>query len=387
MLISRIELKNWRNFKAVDVHLQGRTFLVGPNAAGKSNFLDVLRFLRDIAKADGGGLQKAIRDRGGISKLRCLAARKDPEIMIAIAFIEDEDDDEPIWEYSLGIRQEPRGDRRPYVSFEKVKKLGETILSRPNSADKGDAERLKQTHLEQVSTNTAFREVARFLEAITYLHLVPQLIRYAEQFQGKGLDDDPFGQGFLERVAAAPEKTRTSRLKRIQAALRVAVPQMKELQFVRDPNNGKPHLEALYAHWRPNAGWQREDQFSDGTLRLIGLLWCLLERDSVLLLEEPELSLNAAIVRRLAGVIARVQRTRERQILISTHSIDLLADQGIDASEVLILQPDPEGTTVRSVAEVPEVVALLEGGMSVGDAVLPLTAPTSQLAQLSRFDE
>ena len=104
-------------------------------------------------------------------------------------------------------------------------------------------------------------------------------------------------------------------------------------------------------------------------------------------MEEPELSLNAAIVRRLAGVIARVQRTRERQILISTHSIDLLADQGIDASEVLILQPDPEGTTVRSVAEVPEVVALLEGGMSVGDAVLPLTAPTSQLAQLSRFDE
>jgi hypothetical protein len=53
--------------------------------------------------------------------------------------------------------------------------------------------------------------------------------------------------------------------------------------------NGRPHLEAIYDHWRPGAGKQKEDQFSDGTLRLIGLLWSLQEGDSLLLLEEPEL--------------------------------------------------------------------------------------------------
>jgi hypothetical protein len=73
------------------------------------------------------------------------------------------------------------------------------------------------------------------------------------------------------------------------------VPQLEQLEFTRDAVTGRPHLQALYSHWRPNAGLQREDQFSDGTLRLLGLLWALLEGDSLLLLEEPELSLNAGI--------------------------------------------------------------------------------------------
>jgi len=62
----------------------------------------------------------------------------------------------------------------------------------------------------------------------------------------------------------------------------------------------------------PGAGWQREDQFSDGTLRLIGLFWALLEGDSPLLLEEPELSLNSAIIRKLPALIFRLQRQKKR---------------------------------------------------------------------------
>ena len=75
MIVSHITVKNWRNFRAVDVDLRERQFIVGPNAAGKSNLLDVFRFLRDIAKPEGGGLQKAVKDRGGVSKIRSLAAR------------------------------------------------------------------------------------------------------------------------------------------------------------------------------------------------------------------------------------------------------------------------------------------------------------------------
>jgi hypothetical protein len=77
MRFSRLILKNWRNFVHVDLKMQERLFITGPNASGKSNLLDVFRFLRDIAK-DGGGLQAAVRDRGGLSKIRCLAARRHP---------------------------------------------------------------------------------------------------------------------------------------------------------------------------------------------------------------------------------------------------------------------------------------------------------------------
>ena len=384
MIISRIRVKNWRNFRSIDVALRDREFVVGPNASGKSNFLDIFRFLRDIAKPEGGGLQKAIKDRGGVSKVRSLSARKDPEVSIEVDLANGSDSAFE-WRYALAIRQQTRARRLPFVSYERVWHLGTQVLDRPNAADKTDPARLTQTYLEQIGTNSDFRDVAEFLQLITYLHLVPQLLRFADQIQGRIIEDDPFGQSFLQRVAKTSEKTRRARFRVIEGALKIAVPQLEQLQFTRDEATGRPHLQALYSHWRPNAGWQQEDQFSDGTLRLIGFLWSLLEGDSMLLLEEPELSLNAGIVTHLAPLIYRLQRTRRRQVLISTHSDALLTEQGIDGREVLLLTPESEGTTVQVASDVGEIRSLLEAGFTVGEAALPRTRP-AQASLLALFD-
>ncbi|MEA3415379.1 MAG: AAA family ATPase [Thermodesulfobacteriota bacterium] len=384
MIVSRLILKNWRNFREVDVNLRERQFLVGPNASGKSNLLDVFRFLRDIAKPEGGGLQKAVKSRGGVSKIRSLAARRDPEIIVEI-YLANSPDEEPIWHYAIGLKQETRGYRQPILSFERVSQGDKKLLDRPDSQDKEDLERLKQTFLEQVNTNAQFRDIARYLESVTYLHLVPQLLRHADTLQGRQLEDDPFGQGFLDRVAKSQPRTQKSRLAKIEKALKIAVPQLKQLQFERDEDSGRPHLAALYSHWRPNAGWQREDQFSDGTLRLLALLWSLLEGDSLLLLEEPELSLNAGIIEQLSPLIYRMQRQRRRQVLISTHSEDLLRDKGIDGREVLLLTPDSEGTRVEIATKIKVALALLEAGLPIADAVLPRTRP-GNVEQLGLFE-
>lgn len=384
MIITHLTAKNWRNFRSIDIDLRERQFIVGPNASGKSNLLDIFRFLRDIAKQEGGGLQKAIKDRGGVSKVRSLAARKDPEIAIHVHLAEAMDQP-PSWRYELGIRQEARGRRLPLVAYERVWNEQNKVLDRPNVDDENDPQQLTQTYLEQIGSNAKFRAIARFFQALTYLHLVPQLLRHADQIQGRLIEDDPFGQAFLERIAKTSEKRQISRLRTIEIALKLAVPQLQQLKFVRDTDSGRPHLEALYSHWRPKAGWQREDQFSDGTLRLIGLLWSLLEEDSLLLLEEPEQSLNAGIVSQLGPIIHRMQKRRRRQVLISTHSDDLLADPGIDGREVLMLTPAAEGTEVRIAADVADIRALLEAGFSAGEAILPRSIP-AQATQLSLID-
>lgn len=384
MIASRLKAKNWRNFKSLDAVLRERTFIVGPNAAGKSNLLDIFRFLRDIAKQEGGGLQKAIKDRGGVSKIRNLAARKDPEILIDVE-LADGSSSPVLWRYQLSIKQETRGSRLPYVESERVWQGASEILARPNDSDQLDPQQRTQTYLEQINANKDFREIARFFQSATYLHLVPQLLKHAEVIQGRILENDPFGQGFLERVARTTEKTRKARLAKIEGALKIVVPQLQQLRYKQDGTTGRPHLQALYSHWRPNAGWQQEDQFSDGTLRLIGLLWSLLESESLLLLEEPELSLNSGIVSQLAPLIHRLQGRRRRQVLISSHSEALLTESGIDGREVLVLTPSPEGTQVSVAAEIAEVKELLAAGLSVGEAVLPRIRP-DHAGQLSLID-
>ena len=377
MIVTRLILKNWRNFQVADVSLQERVFLVGPNASGKSNLLDVFRFLRDIAK-DGGGLQKAVADRGRLPKIRCLSARRSSNVEIEIELAESSDETVK-WKYAIGITQEKGGKRRPILVYETVWSGETQILKRPDDNDKEDAQRLTQTHLEQINSNMRFREIASFLNSIQYMHLVPQLLRYPDAFPGQDLPGDPFGKRFLENIAKTNDKTRSFRLSKIEEALHDVVPQLKELSFIKD-EMGTPHLEAVYEHWRPKAGKQREDQFSDGTLRLIALLWSLQDGKSPLLLEEPELSLNASIVSKLAPMISRLQRQTKRQVVLSTHSPDLLSDKGIGGEEVLMLIPGPEGTQVQVASSKEEINNLLEGGLSIADVVLPTTNPQKALS-------
>lgn len=376
MILRRLRLKNWRNFRKADIVLVGTNYVLGPNASGKSNLLDSLRFLRDVGKPKGGGLQQALELRGGVSKVRCLHHRNDNEVEIEIGLSESLDDDEIAWTYRLAFKAETRGKRRAIVTAEEVVRGTDVVLSRPDANDVEDDVLLTETHLEQSLANRGFRPIADFVSSIRYLHLVPQLLKYSDQIGGSLIETDPFGQSFLDGIARVAEKTRAARLRRIGKVLSVAVPQLQELSFERDEESGRPHLEARYDHWRPNAGRQREDEFSDGTLRLIGLLWLLQEGSGLLLLEEPELSLDEGVVRQLPLLFDRILQKagrRGRQLLISTHSEALLDNEGIDARGVSLIETTPEGSKVRSVND--EESMQLEAGLSVAQAVLPSVHP------------
>ncbi len=369
---TKIELQSWRNFTKVDVDLQRRMFLIGPNASGKSNLLDVFRFLRDIVSV-GGGFQDAVRRRGGVSKLRCLAARRYSNIVIHVHIGNGDDEDVPDWEYELDFNQDKQ--RQPYILRERVAKSGSDILNRPDKEDKKDPKRLTQTYLEQVYANQDFRDLADFFRSVRYLHIVPQLMREPDRSIGRS--NDPFGGDFLEQIARTTEKTRNARLRRIVNALRVAVPQLEELELQRDIR-GKPHLRGKYKNWRSRGTWQMEEQFSDGTLRLMGLLWATLDGNGPLLLEEPELSLHPEVVRYIPQIFARVQRRSGRQILFSTHSSDLLWDEGIGLDEVLLLQPGEQpgaGTSVCAASSIGRIAELLEDGLPLVEVVIPETSP------------
>lgn len=371
MQITHVTAHNWRNFKNLDVAVADRLLIVGPNAAGKSNLLDLFRFLGDISRK-GGGLAAALEARGGLSRARCLFARNNHKGELAIMV--DLRDGEDEWRYELAIKGKKGGHNHPIVVREIVTRNGSELLSRPDTNDDRDPDQLTQTHLEQISANREFRPIAEYFAKVNYFHLVPQMIRYP---QAGGASPRAFGSSMIADMNATPVRTRQAWFRRIERALQSAVPGFETLRLEVD-KAGQPHLIAGYRNWRRNPSEQNETDFSDGTLRLIGLLWTIISSPAnggVLLLEEPELSLNAAVVQKLASLLAMAQRGTSMQVILSTHSPELLDDEGIRPGEVLVLQVISDATVANQLSEIAEVEAQISADLPLSEVVAELINP------------
>ena len=158
-------------------------------------------------------------------------------------------------------------------------------------------------------------------------------------------------------VVKTPEKTRTITAQEDRGRCQSRRAPDEGPDSTRGTRRAVPHLEATYEHWRPNAGKQREDQFSDGTLRLIGLFWALLDGEAPLLLEEPELSLHSAnhfeTTRRF---FFRSAKGKESARYLSALTAQTCCRKGASVGKrSLVLRPDKEGTVVEAAASIKEV--------------------------------
>ncbi|MFP4390592.1 MAG: AAA family ATPase [Desulfococcaceae bacterium] len=376
MIIRRIRLENWKNFREAEALLEDRTFLIGPNGAGKSNFLDAVRFFRDVAR---DGLRKAVVEkRSSVNALRCFSAPKNEEILLECDLIAAGSR----WRYALVFGE---GNQNiPGVKRETVHHEEQLVLERPNSEDKADPLRLTQTALEQIAANAGFRPVADGFQSIAYQHLLPQVVRDPRAFTPYPVHDDPFGRDLLDRMWETHPQTRKSRLRKIVAVLQSAVPQLQGLVLAVDPST-KPHLIGRFTKGNGATVDRDESQFSDGTLRLVGLLWSILEGDGPLLLEEPEISLHPEVVRQLPSLLFQINRERKhpRQLILSTHSHELLSDIGIQPEEVLRLIPGEEGTRIVSPGDADREA--MRAGLTAADVFMPQAAPEGVSGLLLSF--
>ncbi len=367
MLVTRLRVKNWKNFREAEVRLQQRSFVVGPNASGKSNLLDALRFVRDLA-VEAGGLQSAASSRRpGFSVIRTLF-QHGPRSHIELEL--DVELEDRLWTYLLWLERERPGDRA-VVLKERVSRDGEVLLERDAKHER-DEER-RQTHLEQSAHNADFEALVRALRTIRYAHLVPQLLRTTKLHGDRELED--YGSRFLERVARTPQAARNKRLTRINKALRNVLPFFRKLALEKD-ELGHPHLQLRLKHWRTEDAYQDEGLLSDGTLRLIGLLWEIADGDGPLLLEEPELSLHGSAVKQLPALISTVASTR--QVIVTSHAFSMFNGRGIDPSEIVLVKPGhgkkAEASVVENGADNETVVAAVEHELELGLQLEQLTA-------------
>jgi predicted ATPase len=366
---TRLQLANWKNFQKVDIPLGRRVFVVGPNASGKTNLLDALWFLHDIA-APGGGLVNAVEGRRGLKHIRSLHATRNSWTTVAVEM--EIGGDAEIWSYTLELSGNERKGPPLRVEKERVLHGGVEIVARSAEYER-DEELLTETFLEQTSQNKSFRPLLSALRSVVHVHVDPQVVRVPARAEELSRQESP-GSDFIGQLARKTKAQQDRELRRIEKLLQVAVPQFSELQLEFD-RLGNPHLLLRYKHWRGQGSWQNEQEFSDGTLRLIGVLWAIGQGTAPLLLEEPELSLHREVIRQLPRLFVRAAHRSGRQVIVTTNAEEMLDDEGIDPSEVVLLQPTARQTAVLLGSEIPPFVGAAEAGVSLGQLVTGFTRP------------
>ncbi|MFF8013950.1 AAA family ATPase [Streptomyces sp. NPDC007929] len=354
VFLTRVRVENYRSIASCDVPLGPLTVLAGPNAAGKSNFLDAIRFVRDALRSSPG---RALEPRGGLEEVlhRDVSGRQADRFRIELSL------SVPAFEatYRLEVGVRPGGDdftpvlRREELLVDGVRR-GDSFL--PELAGEHPVAWRDDILLPRLSPDDREgREVfAGLLHTRFYELLTPTL---------RAVDDTPRRSG-----SGGPLGENGEHLARVLNALSSGHPWVKEtldgyVATMIDNAMGLDGVEVREADLAFVVGRflgadgqvAKVDRraLSEGTLRLAGVLSALFQPLALtgdiplVAIEEPEISLHPPM---LGGLYdALVAAARNTQVMVTTQSADLLDNAAADPAHLLVARDDGSGTLIGPV--------------------------------------
>ena len=355
-LLTRIALRNYKSIGACDIRPAQLSFLVGPNGSGKSNFLDALRFVADSLSYS---IDHALRDRGGIGEVRRRSGGHPNHFGIRLEFNLAE------WRghYSFTVGAMPQmgyeiqseeclvvphdGDGSHYYRVERGQVRQSTFATPPVAA----SDRL---YLVTVSGLDAFRAVYEALSTMGFYNLDPDAIGDL-QLPDPGILLKRDGSNLASVLSTLAVRSPKHK-QRIEAYLGKVVPGVAGVDRrsvgPREALEFRQKVRGAKDPWRvPGAN------MSDGTLRALGVLVALFQgfafddaHPSLVGIEEPELALHPAA----AGVLIDSLRdaAEHAQILVTSHSPDLLDNNEISADSIVAVVVEHGETRIGPLDEV-----------------------------------
>lgn len=336
-LLSRIALRNYRSIAVCDVSPGPLTFLIGPNGAGKSNFLDALRFVADSLRLT---MEHAIRARGGINQIRRRSNGHPASFAIRLEF--DLDDRRG----HLAVEIAARGDggyriRREECSVEEsggaVSHYAlEDCVVRSSNIYRPPAPVPNQLYLMRASSVDVFRPVNDALSSMGFYNLNPDAMRSLRlPDMGDLLQRDArnIASVLLQLAVRSPTHKRT--IERYLGAIARGIVGVNARRF--GPEEGLEFVQSVDGAAHP---WRFHSVgMSDGTLRALGVLTALFQRADasdnphLVGIEEPEIALHPSALGALLDSFR--DASQNAQVLVTTHSPELLDDKDLTDNELL----------------------------------------------------
>jgi predicted ATPase len=399
MPITKINITNFKSFDHLEIDLRNFNVLIGANASGKSNFVKIFEFLRDI---QNHGLENAVSLQGGVEYLRNMNLEASQNLSLVIAFDSDEKFgvlgretkkgyiairiSETIYEFSLAfkgkktyeIARDELNLKCHFVKLEeyhgKIKEKevigeGEIIVQRKNGKLKTEIRKPENVDLKEDSLFPSFLKEQKFPEntllietpfyffpmpervfgEIGIYDFDPKLPKKATQITGKAeLEEDGSNLSIVLK-SVIDNRERKRRLSNFLIDL---------LPFISDLDIEKFADKSLLFKLRESFCQKKylpASLISDGTINLIALLMALyFEKKAVTIIEEPERNIHPYLIARVVDMMK--DASKNKQIIVTTHNPEIV--KNADPDNILLVQRDSKGFSRISRPETKEDVQI-----------------------------
>ncbi len=337
--IKEITIKGYKSIRSLEkFKLEPINILIGANGAGKSNFVDFFRLLRELVEQR---LQFTIAKKGGADAHLFLGPKTTDQIVAHIYFAANG------YEFSL----EPTANNQLVFGYERMYFHGPYYgVSRYPLGSGHDESKLRDKYLDEQDGSVSHYVYPAVSSWVVYhFHDTSDTAAMRRQWTIRDnerlLPDAANLASFLWMLKQDHEPI----YEVIRDTVQLVAPFFSDFLLRPRKSNGD---EIILLEWRQkNSDYPfHPSQLSDGTLRFMALATALLQPDppATILLDEPELGLHPYALNILAGLIK--QAAERTQLIISTQSADLV-DSFLPEDIVVVDREDGESRFRRLSSE------------------------------------
>jgi len=410
MSIKRIEVKNFKSFKELKINFGKFNVIIGANASGKSNFVHIFEFLRDITSS---GLDNAVSMQGGVEYLRNMNIGASEPLSIKV--VSDQEFGllgprtkagligiktyEVIYEFALRFNKKGSGfrivkdelsqkckflkwERKEKKVEEKILGEGEILISRSNGRIKIDLNippnvPLKKEDIfppflrflqeEKLPEHKLLLETPYFfispLENIfsktSIYDFDPKLPKKATPITGKAeLEEDGNNLSIiLKNITENREKRR-----KLFNLVKELLPFVENLDVEKFAD--KSLLFKLKETYFKNQ-YLPASLISDGTINMTALIVALyFEKKPFIIVEEPERNIHPSLISKVVEMMKDASKTQKKQIVVTTHNPEFVKYAGLE--NILLVSRDEDGfSTISRPADKEEVKTFLRNDIGI----------------------